>query len=102
MLCDPDFQVYEAYGLLEGSPFLFLYDAPENLQRREGDATQRFIEERRKGGRPLVDDPWQLPGEFVVDRAGVLRLTYRYNYCEDFPDPRVLVAAIREAVAESG
>ena len=86
---------------MEGKPLLFLYDAPGDLQRREDDATQGFIDGRREAGRPLVDDPWQLPGEFVVDRAGVLRLTYRYNYCEDFPDPRVIVAAIREAVAES-
>jgi len=101
VLCDPDFRAYQAYGLLEGEPSLFLYDAPQDLQRRGDDATQRFIEGRREAGRPLVDDPWQLPGEFVVDRGGILRLTYRYNYCEDFPDPRVIVVVIREAVAES-
>ncbi|MFQ5951472.1 MAG: peroxiredoxin-like family protein, partial [Candidatus Geothermarchaeales archaeon] len=68
VLCDPEFQAYEAYGLLEGKPLLFLYDAPEDLQRREDDATQGLIDGRREAGRPLVDDPWQLPGEFVVDR----------------------------------
>ncbi len=52
---------------------------------------------RRKMGRPLVDSPWQLPGEFVVDISGIIRLAYRYQYCENYPDPRVLVAAIREA-----
>ena len=39
---------------------------------------------------------WQLPGEFVVDTRDILHLTYRYNYCEDFPDHRVLLTAIRE------
>jgi hypothetical protein len=45
----------------------------------------------------MVDNPWLLPGEFVIDRAGRVVLAYRYNYCEDFPDPRVLYAALREA-----
>ncbi|MCJ2532042.1 MAG: hypothetical protein LN413_07070 [Candidatus Thermoplasmatota archaeon] len=44
-----------------------------------------------------MDSPWQRPGEFVVDRGGILRLTYRYQYCEEYPDPRVLVTAIRAA-----
>ena len=60
----------------------------------------KLAEERRKLERPLVDNSWLLPGEFVVDRDGVVRLAYRYNYCENFPDPRVLTAAIREARIE--
>jgi hypothetical protein len=42
-----------------------------------------------------VDSPWQMPGEFVVDGDGIIRLAYRYQYCEDWPDPRVLTAAVR-------
>lgn len=99
VLCDPDFEAYEAYGLPEFVPAQVLYDAPEALRRREPEASAAFFEERREGGRPLVDSPWQSPGEFVVDPDGVLKLTYRYQYCEDFPDPRVLVTAI-EAAAE--
>jgi peroxiredoxin len=72
ILCDPEFSSYEAYGLVEGK-------------------------QRRKLGRPLVDNSWLLPGEFVIDTSGTVRLAYRYNYCEDFPDYRVLTAAIREA-----
>ena len=101
MLCDPTYQTYEAYGLLEGKPLLFLYDAPEELLRRDDEATQAFIEAHHKAGRPLVDNPWQLPGEFVVSRTGIIHLAYRYQYCEDFPNPLVLIAAIREAAAES-
>jgi hypothetical protein len=36
-----------------------------------------------------------MPGEFVVDGDGIIRLAYRYQYCEDWPDPRVLTAAVR-------
>jgi len=35
--------------------------------------------------------------KFVVDHSGTIRLAYRYQYCEDFPDPRILTSAIREA-----
>jgi len=42
-----------------------------------------------------------LPGEFVVDNKGVVRLAYRYQYCEDWPNPLVLVAAIKEAIWET-
>jgi peroxiredoxin len=100
-LSDPEFRVYAAYGLLEGKPSQIVFDAPEVFQRRDYGAFEQLAKERREAGRPLVDNPWQLPGEFVVDNSGILRLTYRYNYCEDFPDPRVLVTAIREAAHEA-
>ena len=64
-------------------------------------AQERMVEEvaerKRDEGLPQVDNPWRQPGEFVVDEDGVLRLTYRYQYCRDFPDPRVLLTAIRES-----
>lgn len=46
-------------------------------------------------GDAMVDNPWLLPGEFVVGTDGKLALTYHYNYCENYPDPQVLVAAIK-------
>lgn len=101
VLCDPEFRVYEAYGLLEGKPSQIVFDAPEEFLRRDYDAFAQLAKARREAGRPLVDSPWQLPGEFVVDQAGIVRLTYRHNYCEDFPDHRVLLAAIRESIVES-
>ncbi len=97
VLCDPDFRTYEAYGLLEFTPSQVLYDASSELLRKEYEAGVALAAARRELGRPLVDSPWQAPGEFVVDPAGVLRLAYRYQYCEDYPDPRVLLAAIQEA-----
>jgi hypothetical protein len=39
----------------------------------------------------------QAPDEFVVDRTGKITLAYRYQYCEDFPNPLVHIAAIKEA-----
>ncbi len=97
ILSDPEFRVYEAFGLVEGKESQILFDAPEEFLDRDYEAGVKLAEARREAGRPLVDNSWLLPGEFVVDRAGTVRLAYRYNYCEDFPDPRVLVAAIREA-----
>jgi len=101
ILCDPEFTVYEAYGLVEGKPSQILFDAADEFLDRDYQAGIRLANERRERGRPMVDNSWLLPGEFVVDREGIVRLTYRYNYCEDFPDSRVLRAAIREAVMES-
>ncbi len=97
MLSDPTFQAYTAYGLLEGKPSQILYDSSDELLRCEYEAGVKLAEARRVMGRPLVDSPWQLPGEFVVDESGTIRLAYRYQYCENYPDPRVLLAAIREA-----
>lgn len=97
ILCDPGLRAYEAYGLVEGKPSQILFDAPEEFLDRDLDAGMKLAEERRNLGRPLVDNTWLLPGEFVIDREGIVRLAYRYNYCEDYPDYRVLTTSIREA-----
>ena len=44
---------------------------------------------------PPVDDPWRAVAEYVVGTNGLVRLAYVYQYCEDFPDPRVLTTAAR-------
>jgi hypothetical protein len=36
-------------------------------------------------------------GEFVVGSDGIIRVAYPYNYCEDFPDPRIFTTAARLA-----
>jgi peroxiredoxin len=97
VLCDPDYRAYQAYGLVEGKASQILFDAPDEYLRRDEQAGVELADARREADRPLVDNSWILPGEFVIDQQGLVRLAYRYNYCEDFPDHRVLVAAIREA-----
>jgi peroxiredoxin len=97
IVCDPRYVAYHAFGLLEGTPAQILFDAPEALLDRDYSAGMKLAEERRIAGRPMVDSPWQLPGEFVVDTQGIIRLAYRYNFCEDWPDHRVLLAALRDA-----
>ena len=97
ILCDPNRELYSKYGLREGSPAQILYDAPEEFWDHNRAIGEEFQKQRRAGGRPLVDSPWQLPGEFVVDQSGRIRLDYRYQYCDDFPKPLVLVAAIKGA-----
>lgn len=97
VLSDPERVAYAAYGLPEGLPAQVLYDAPEQLQRLDYEAGIQLAEARARAGRPMVDNPWQLPGEFVVDAGGTIRLAYRYGYCDNFPDPRVLESALRLA-----
>lgn len=97
LLCDPEYSLYEAYDLLEGTLVQVLYDAPDEFLRGEREAAVELAESRREKGRPLVDNGWLLPGEFVIGRQGTVRFAYRYQYCDNFPDPRVLTAAIREA-----
>jgi hypothetical protein len=74
-----------------------LFDAPEDFWAHTREVGERFQADRREQGRPLVDNPWLLPGEFVVDTSGVIRLAYRYQFCEDFPNPLVLTTAIKLA-----
>ena len=95
VLADPGYTVHRAYGLSHWSPEQVLYDAPDEYCTLSADIGKEFQEERRKMGRPLVDDPWMQSAEFVVDTDGVVRVAYLYNYCEDYPDPRIFITAAR-------
>ena len=97
ILSDPDRSLYQAYGLLQGTAAQILFDAPDPLLRCDLDAGMGLAASRHATDRALVDDPWQLPGEFVVGTDGVIVHAHRYGWCEDYPDPRVHVAAIRGA-----
>jgi peroxiredoxin len=100
LLCDPDEHAYVAYGLLEGTPVEVLFDAPDEYLRCDLEAGRSLFETRGAAGRPMVDNPWLLPGEFVVARDGSLVTTYRFQFCEHWIDPRVNIAAIRSATGE--
>lgn len=97
ILCDPELKTYEAYGIVEGKTTQIFFDAPEPFLDRNYEAGIQLAEARRADDRPVVDNAWLMPCEYVIDQNGEIRLAYRYNYCEDFPDPRVHLAAIREA-----
>ena len=98
VLCDPTFTVYQAYDLLEGKASQVLFDAGDEYLKCDLESGRQMQASRHGTERASVDNPWQLPGEFVVDKNGIIRLAYRYQYCEDWPNPLVLIAGIKEAV----
>ena len=102
LLCDPDERAYRAYGLLEGGPIEVLFDAPDEFLRCKPEAGRSLFEQRAERGMPMVDNPWLLPGEFVVGPDGRLVAAYRFQFCEHWIDPRVNVAAIRYAGGDLG
>lgn len=95
VLSDPERIAYSAFDLLEGTTAQILFDASDALLRCEATAGEELAASRHGTERASVDSPWQLPGEFVIGSDGTVQLAYRYQYCEDWPDPRVLTAAIR-------
>lgn len=97
ILCDPDRSTYQAFGLLQGTTAQILYDADDEWLRRDLQTGLDLADARHGTDRALVDDPWQLPGEFVIGPGGLIAFVHRYGWCEDFIDPRVHVAAIRMA-----
>ncbi|HTP02070.1 MAG TPA: redoxin domain-containing protein [Anaerolineales bacterium] len=101
VLCDPTYTVYQAYDLLEGKTSQVVFDAGDSMLQCDYAAGVQLQNSRRYTVKDLVDNPWQLPGEFVVDKKGIIRLAYRYQYCEDWPNPLVLIAGIKEAVWEN-
>ncbi len=94
ILTDEDRTTYRAYGLLDALLPQVVFDAPQWLWSYSEETAKRFIEDRRIAGRRLVNNPWLLPGEFVVADDGTLKHTHRYQHCEDFPDPRILITAV--------
>jgi peroxiredoxin len=93
ILVDPTEAAYRAFGLLEMSPWLLLGEPKLPISEFE-----RWIQEHRAKGRPVADNPFLLPGEFVVNQAGRIVLAYRYGYCDNYPDVETLVDSIHEAV----
>ena len=97
LICDPAERAYRSYGLLEGGPAEVLFDAPDAALTCEPAVGESMAAERRALARPMVDNPWLLPGEFVVGPDGRLATTYRFQFCEHWIDPRANLAAIRFA-----
>lgn len=96
LLCDPRRTAYAAFGLLEGSPSQVVHDFPWKPGDPAGAQTMG-LDARRGTERAFVDNPWQLPGEFVVGRDGRIVHAHRAQFCEDFPPRTVLLGAIAAA-----
>ncbi|REK20912.1 MAG: hypothetical protein DWQ40_04765 [Actinobacteria bacterium] len=97
VLADPEYTTHKAFGLSHWSKEQVLYDAPEEYCTLSEEVGKSFQEERRAQGRPLVDDPWMQSGEFLVGTDGIVKVAYLYNYCADYPDPRIFITAARLA-----
>lgn len=95
LLCDPDLDAYRAFGVGQWAVEQVLFDAPPEYWPHPRELGVEFQDRRRREGRPPVDDPWRATAEFVVGTHGIIRLGYSYQYCEDYPDPRVLTTAAR-------
>jgi peroxiredoxin len=101
LLSNPGADVYRAYGIGHWQPEQLLFDAPAEYLEHPRALGQKLVTARRELGRPMVDDPWRAAAEFVVEQTGTVRLGYSYQYCEDFPDPRVFTSAARLARSTS-
>ena len=88
MLCDPEHVAYRAYGVGQWQIERILPDAAPELSSHSHDIGVKFQNERRELGLPLVDDPWRAIKEFVIGSNGHVRLTYAYQHCEDYPNPK--------------
>jgi peroxiredoxin len=102
LLSDPTRDAYQAYDLLEGKPSQVAYGLPDAFLRCDYEVAAEVQAARRGSELAPVDSPWQLPGEFVVNQNGIISLAYRSQYCADFADHQVLIAAIKEAKMEVG
>jgi peroxiredoxin len=94
ILSDPEEAAYRAFDVLEGTTAQVLFDASDDLLACEVPAGLELAASRHDTERASVDNPFLLPAEFVITN-GIVQLAYRYQYCEDFPDPRVHNAAVR-------
>lgn len=86
LLVDPDRSAYGAFGLTRGS-FRSVY-GPRTLLRY----LRLMLRGRRL--RRTEADPYQLGGDFVLDREGVIRLAHRSRDPADRPTVDELIEAL--------
>lgn len=95
LLSDPIYEVYRKYGLLDG-------DGPQllgtpDIPYSEGEGWQKSSMGTQ---RALVDNPWLLPGEFIIDKNGIVRFAFRYTYCNDIPEYWQLESELQAVVSK--
>lgn len=96
LLSDPGGSAFDAYGLVEGQPWQMMDMTSERVAGLD-QMIAGICETRWAEGWPPVDNPWLLPGEFVIDTSGTIRFAYRYQYCSNYPETGVLLGAIGHA-----
>ncbi len=97
-LCDPERRAYGAFGVPETTMLGAMYDEPDVLLGGP-EAWRMVMDFKRDNDMHLVDNGWQLMSEFVIGTDGTIHSAYRYQYCDDFPDPRLALSAIKQAQA---
>jgi peroxiredoxin len=95
VLGDSAYAAHRAFGLSHWSKEQVLYGQPDEYCTISEEVGRSLQDKRRAEGRPLVDDPWMQSAEFVVGTDGIVKVAYLYNYCEDYPDPRIFLTAAR-------
>jgi len=93
-LADPQRHGFKAFGLKRGS----WWDVALNPA-----VLVRGAEAARKGHHieRAIGDVMQLPGTFIIDRAGVVRYARYARHSGDHPKTNELLAALRSMQAES-
>ncbi len=93
LLLDPARATYQAYGL--GTSLVRVWSPRTMLH---------YLKLRLQGQKslPVQGDPHQLGGDFIVDAAGVIRLSHPSKDPVDRPPVEKLLAALRNLAAEEG
>lgn len=94
ILCDPDHDVYRAYGIGHWQFQQIMLTEPPEEYLADPVGWGAAIQAERRATRPIVDDPWRATAEFVIDTSGIIRFTHQYEHCYDPPDHAVVVAAV--------
>ncbi|MGD2157914.1 MAG: peroxiredoxin-like family protein, partial [Anaerolineales bacterium] len=70
LLSDPDRDAYRAYNILEGKPSQVAYGLSDEFLKCDYQVAAEVQESRRGSEYAPVDNPYQLPAEFVINQNG--------------------------------
>lgn len=94
ILCDPDHDVYRAYGIGHWKfQQIMLSDPPEEYLADPVGWGAAIQTQRREAGRPIVDDPWRAVADFVIGRDGVIVRSFQWEHCYDVPAADLVIEA---------
>lgn len=93
MLADPEQRAYRVFELPRGGVNAI---AGPRVWWAGLKATLKF------GGGKVVGDPMQLPGSFVIDQQGIIRLAHHSSNSAEWASNDELLRAVREAHRTSG